>query len=200
MAAAGRYQDMEELFQSMQAEEEDGIEAGISSYDSVLFARIEEKSWDGVFSLYDQMKANGIKPSARTVKGLIIANDQTGGSESVSLALQSLLSCKAQFDESAFRLASETLFEEVDEDLDEFRKNIREIGEQNKHLRVASLDLVRSIRSAETVSSRPEHMRESKYETQHSGEDAWRLATSHLLVFVQAWLENSDGVEQNYEE
>jgi pentatricopeptide repeat protein len=200
MAAAGRYQDMEELFQSMQAEEEDGIEAGISSYDSVLFARIEEKSWDGVFSLYDQMKANGIKPSARTVKGLIIANDQTGGSESVSLALQSLLSCKAQFDESAFRLASETLFEEVDENLDEFRKNIREIGEQNQHLRVASLDLVRSIRSAETVSSRPEHMRESKYETQHSGEDAWRLATSHLLVFVQAWLENSDGVEQNYEE
>jgi len=194
MAAAGRYQEMEELFQSMQMGQEDGIKPRVSSYDAIIFARIKEKSFDGVISLYEQMRAEGIIPSSRTVKGFIVANDQKGGRESVLSALESLLLCNAQFDESAFRLASETLFKGVNQNLDDFRKNIREIGECNKNLRVFSLDLVRSIRFAEIESSRPKISHESRYERKHSGENAWRLATSHLLVFEQAWSENKDDI------
>ena len=184
MAAAGKNQEMKELFESMQLGREDGIKPGVSSYDAILFARIEEKSWDGVFSLYEEMKAEGINPSSRTVKGLIAANDKKGGRESVRSAVKALLLCNAQFDESAFRLVSGILFKDVDENLDDFRKSIREIGERNQNLRVASLDLVRSIRFAEVESGRPKIVHEIKNETKHSGEHAWRLATSHLLEFA----------------
>ena len=196
MAAAGKNQEMEELFESMQLGREDGIKPGVSSYDAILFARIEEKSWDDVFSLYEEMKAEGINPSSRTVKGLIVANDQKGGRESVTSAVEALLLCNAQFDQSAFRLVSETLFKDVDENLDDFRKTIREIGELNQNLRDASLDLVRSIRFAEVESGRPKTAHELKDETKHSaGEHTWRLATSHLLAFVQAWSEEKEDVE-----
>lgn len=194
MAAAGQHEEMEELFKSMEMGNEDGIKPGVLSYDAILLARIKEKSWDEVLSLYEEMKAKGIKPSSYTIKGYIVATNQKGGKESVLSALESLLQCNAQLDESVFRLASETLLKGVDENLDSFRKSIREIGERHENLRVASLDLVRSIRYAEIESSRAKVVHESMHEnTEHSGEDAWRVATTNLLVFAKAvFLEDID--------
>ena len=183
---------MEELFQSMKSGEENGIEPGISSYDAIISARVQERSWDDVFSLYDEMKTKEIEPSSSTVKGLIASNNQKDGRESVSTALESLLLSKAQFDESTFRLASEILFQGVDDNLDDFRKNVREIGEGNEDLRESSLDLVRSIRFAEIESDRPKVAHVSEQDAQHSGDEAWRLATSNLLVFSRAFLESKD--------
>lgn len=194
MAAVGRYIEMEELFQSMQSGNEDGIEPGISSFDAILSTRVKEKSWDGVFSLYDEMKAKEVKPSPYTVKGLIIANDQKGGRKLASSALESLLLSNAQFDESTFRLASKILFQDVDENLDDFRKKIREIGE-DRDLRDPSLDLVRSIRFAEIESGRPKSVHGSKNDLKHAGEDAWQSATSKLLFFSRALLERKDDIE-----
>lgn len=195
MAATSRYEEMEELFQSMQNGQEDGIEPGILSYDAMLFARIEEKSWDDVYAIYDEMKAKDIRPSSHTVKGLITAYDQKDGRNSVVSALESLLLGNAQFDESVFRLASEILFQEVNNNLDDFRKVVREIGEGNPDLRDASLDLVRSIRSAEVESGRPKIVHDSKHDAKHSGEDAWRVAITKLLVFSQALFESRDEIE-----
>ena len=195
MAATGRYTEMEELFQSMQLGTEDGIDPRISSYDAILSARIQEKSWDDVFSLYDEMKAKDIRPSSYTVKGLIIANEQKDGRKAVSSALESLLLSTAQFDESTFRISSEILFQDVDENLDDFRKTVREIGEANQDLRDASLDLVRSIRFAEIESGRPKIVHDLTNGTKHSGEDAWRSATSKLLIFSQALLGSKDDIE-----
>lgn len=191
MAAAGKYEEMDELFQSMQMGKEDGIEPGVSSYDAVISARIQEQSWDDVFALYDEMKRREVKPSSHTINGLLTANNEKEGRDSVIFALDSLLLSNAQFDESTFRLASKILFQDVDNNLDDFRKTVREIGEGNQNLRDPSLDLVRSIRFAEVESSRPrkpangpEHQ-----DAQHVGEEAWRQAISNLLVFSQALLE-----------
>ena len=194
MAAAGRYAEMEELFKSMQVDDGDGIEPSVLSYDAILFAKIEEESWDDVYTLYDEMKTKGIQPSSYTVNGLIRANDQKDGRNSVAAVLESLLLSNAQFDESVFRLASETLFQEVNDNLDDFRKIVREIGEGNPDLRDASLDLVRAIRSAEVESSRPKIVQESKYGAKHSGEDAWRVAISKLFLFSQALFESKDEI------
>ena len=126
-----------------------------------------------------------------SINGLLIANNEKEGRDSVTSALDSLLLSNAQFDESTFRLASKILFQDVDNNLDDFRKTVREIGEGNQNLRGPSLDLVRSIRFAEVESSRPpkptngpEHQ-----DAQHVGEEAWRQALSNLLVFSQALLE-----------
>ena len=195
MASISRYVDMEELFQSMQNGQEDGIEPGILSYDAMLCARIDEKRWDDVYAIYGEMKAKDIRPSSDTVKGLITANDQKDGRDSAEAALECLLLGNAQFDESVFRLASEILFQEVNDNLDDFRKVVREIGEGNPDLRDASLDLVRSIRSAEVESGRPKIVHDSKHDAKHSGEDAWRVAISKLLVFSQVLFENKDEID-----
>ena len=191
MAAAGNYEEMEELFQSMQTGTEDGIEPGISSYDAVISARIQEQNWDKVFALYDEMKEREVRPSSYTIKGLLTANNEKEGRNSVASALESLLLSSAQFDESAFRLASKILFQDVDNNLDDFRKIVREIGERNQELRDSSLDLVRSIRSAEVESSRPSKQPNGSENqgSQHAAEEAWRQAISNLLVFSQAFLE-----------
>ena len=191
MAAAGNYEEMEELFQSMQTGIEDGIEPGISSYDAVISARIQEQNWDDVFALYDEMKEREVKPSSDTIKGILTANNEKEGRNSVASALESLLLSSAQFDESAFRLASNILFQDVDNNLDDFRKIVREIGEGNEELRDSSLDLVRSIRSAEVESSRPSKLPNGSENqgSKHAAEEAWRQAISNLLVFSQALLE-----------
>ncbi len=192
MAATGRFAEMEELFQSMQIGDEDGIEPSVLSYDAILFAKIEEERWDDVHTLYDEMKTKGIRPSSYTVKGLIRASNQKDGRNSVAIALESLLLNNAQLDEGVFRLASKTLFKEVNENLDDFRKIVREIGEGNPDLRDTSLDLVRAIRFAEVESSRPKIVQNSKYGAKHSGEDAWRVAISKLLDFSKALFESKD--------
>mmetsp|Transcript_17142 Transcript_17142/g.35213 ORF Transcript_17142/g.35213 Transcript_17142/m.35213 type:complete len:196 (+) Transcript_17142:92-679(+) len=195
MAMTDRYQEMEELFQSMQMTTEERIKPGILTYDAIMLARIRVESWDGVLALYEQIKAKGIIPSSTTVKGLIIANHHKGGRESVVSALESLFQCNAQFDESVFRLASKTLFKIVDENSEDFRKSIREMGEQNENLRATSLEFVRSFRFAEIESSRPKIVHKSKSDVKLSGEEAWKLATACLLNFVKASSENTRDAE-----
>ena len=195
MAVTGKFLEMEELFRSTLMTREEGIKPGVSSYDAILLARIRVGYWDGAIALYEEMKVEGMIPSARTIQGLLVANDQKGGRLSVLSALESLLLCNAQFDESAFRLASKTLFKDVDENLEDFRQNIRDIGEHDQNLREASLNLVRSIRVAEIESSRPKTVHKSQNEIKYTQEEAWRLATSHLLEFVQIWSEYEASVE-----
>ena len=187
MAAECKYQETEDLFQSIQRGIVDGMKPTITSYDAILFARVKGKAWDRAISLYKQMKKDGIIPTSRTIKWIIVANNEKGGRKSVISVLKSLLLCNAQFDEGAFRVASETLYKDVDENLDDFRKTVRQIGELEENLRIPSQDLVRAIRFAEIESKRRKTLQESNYERNHSSEDAWRIATSHLLVFVQAW-------------
>mmetsp|Transcript_21909 Transcript_21909/g.52129 ORF Transcript_21909/g.52129 Transcript_21909/m.52129 type:complete len:944 (-) Transcript_21909:389-3220(-) len=194
MAAECKYQESEELFESMQKEIEDRMKPTITSYDAILHARVKGKDWDGVISLYDEMKNKGIDPTSRTIKGLIVANNEKGGRKSVLSVLKSLLLCNAQFDESAFRAASKTLYKDVDENLDDFCKTVQQIGELKENLRNPSRDLLRSIRSAESESNRQKNLQDSNYERKYPSEDAWRIATSHLLVFVQVWLKSENDV------
>ena len=191
----GRYQEAEELFQSIQMGCLEEIKPTISSYDAIIFARAKGEFWDDIISLCEEMKDEGIVPNSRIIKALITASKQRGGRKSVLSALDSLLQCNAHFDESAFRAASETIYKDVDENLDDFRRTIREIGKVNKNLQSLSLDLVRSIRSAENESNRPRVVNELNDETKHSSENAWRLATSHLLSFVQMWSQNNGGAD-----
>lgn len=194
LAVKDRYVEMEELFQSMLMNEEKGIKPGVSSYDAILLARIRARSWDGAIALYDQMKADDIIPSSRTIQGLLVAHNQKGGRTSVLSALDSLLLCNAQFDESTFRFASKTLFKEVDNDLEDFRQTIRDDGERNPNLRVASLNLVRSIRVAEIESNRQQTMHKSQDEIDKKQDETWKLATSYLLEFLKASTEHEDDI------
>lgn len=195
MAVTDRYQEMEELFESMKMTSTKGMGPGVSIYDAILLARIRTGSWDDAISLYEQMKSEGIVPSPRTIQGLLVATDQKGGQGAIISALESLLQCNGQFDETTFRLASKTLFKGRKENPDEFRKNIRDIGEKNEKLRVPSLNLVRSVRFAEIESSRPPSAHKPEHEMKKIREEAWRSATLHLLEFVKIWSENEYGIE-----
>mmetsp|Transcript_23974 Transcript_23974/g.27436 ORF Transcript_23974/g.27436 Transcript_23974/m.27436 type:complete len:975 (+) Transcript_23974:160-3084(+) len=185
LAAMDRYQEMEELFQSMVRDGENGIKPGVSSFDAILLARIRAQSWDGTIALYDQMKIEGITPSSRTIQSLLVAYDQKGERISVLSALDSFLISNAQFDEGLFRFVSKTLFKEVDKNLDDFRQTIREIGERYPNLRDSSINLVRSIRDAEIESSRPKTRHKSQYEIEKNEKEFWQLATFHLVEFLK---------------
>lgn len=192
LAVTDRYQEMEELFQSMVMDGENGIKPGVSSFDAILLARIRARSWDGAIALYDQMKIEGIIPSSRTIQGLLVAYDQKGERISVLAALDSFLLSNAQFDEGLFRFASKTLFKEVDKNLEDFRQTIREIGERYPNLKDTSLNLVRSIRDAEIESSRKKTKHKSQYEIEKNEKEAWRLATFHLMEFLKEFKQRQD--------
>jgi len=195
MAVTDRFREMEDLFKSMQMTSEKGTKPGVLSYDAILLARIRAGSWDGAITLYEQMIVQGVIPSAHTIQGLLLATGQKGGRLSVISALESLLQCDAQFDETAFRLASKTFFKGEVGNLEELRKNIRDIGEQNLNLKAPSLNLARSIRSAQIESSRPKTQK-IEYEIKLKQKEAWQKATSHLLEFVKIWSENEDSASK----
>eukprot|EP00536_Pseudo-nitzschia_multiseries_P001959 jgi/Psemu1/235202/estExt_Genewise1.C_260079 len=187
MAVTGRYAEMEELFQSMKRASGNQTKPEVSSYDAIMLARIRAGSWDEAIAVFEQMKAEDVTPSARTIQGLLVATNQKGGRPAVTSALESLLQCDAQFDEMAFSIATKTLFEGLDGDLDEFRKTIRDIGEQNQSLRTPSLNLARSVRSAQIEESRPKTAHKLGHEMKRRQTETWQTAISHLLEFVRVW-------------
>ena len=189
MAVTNRFNDMEELFQSMQTESGKGTKPGVLSYDAILLARIRARSWNGAIALCEEMKAEGLVPSAHTVQGLLLAKNQTGGSPAVASTLESLLQSGGQFDETAFRLACRMLLGgAADGNLEELRQNIRGFGEESPAtMREPALNLARSIRSAEIEDDRRPNTttgQASEHETKRKQKEAWQKATSHLLEFV----------------
>ena len=195
LAGMGRYQEMEELFQSMLTNEANDIKLGALSFDAILLARKNLRSWDSIISIFDEMKQRGITPSSRTIECVLVAYDEKGGGESsVFLALDYFLQCNAQFDESAFLSASKILYKEVDSNLEGFRQSIRDIGEQNPNLRFASINLMRSLRDAEMESRKSRNNRKSQYENEIRQQKAWRIAVLYLMEFLKELKEHKHDI------
>jgi hypothetical protein len=139
------------------------------------------------------MKQKGIPPSAQTIHGLLIVNNQVGGQSAVFEVLNSLLSLgEVRLDEGTFRLTSKILFREVDDTLEEFRQQVRIIGERDTELRQLSLNLIRSVRVAEIESRRLLTPHQTEEDMAKVRDTAWSTAMSHLLDMAQATSRNNE--------
>mmetsp|Transcript_21483 Transcript_21483/g.34575 ORF Transcript_21483/g.34575 Transcript_21483/m.34575 type:complete len:158 (+) Transcript_21483:795-1268(+) len=157
----------------------------------MLLGRIRSHSWDEAITLYEEMNKRAIIPSPQTIQGLILAYYHKGGQSAVKSIVNSLLQKDGlSFTERTFRLVSKILFKEVDTNLDDFRKKVRDIGEEDSTLRKVSLNLIRSVRVAEIESGRPKTIHKTEEEMKLIRDRAWVVATSRLLEFVEAFPKN----------
>jgi pentatricopeptide repeat protein len=188
LAVAGHQEEAERIFQSME-QNDSGFEVqpGVSSHDAVLLGRIRSHSWDGAIDFYEKMKKKGVSPSPQTIQGLILAQYNRGGRLSVISFVESIL-CRdeAPIRENSFRLISKILYKEMGNNLDDFRQEIRKLGEGHQNLRDASLDLIRSLRVAMIESNRPRTIHKSPAQMIEIQDKSWAVATSDLLKFVRA--------------
>lgn len=186
-----RHEEAESLFAVMKPA------PGVKSFDAILLSRLRARSWDNAIQLQAQMKQKKILPSAQTIHGLLIANYQVGGQSAVVEVLNSLISLgDARLDEGAFRLTSNMLFREVDDNLEDFRQRVRKMGERDTELRQISLSLIRSLRMAEIESKRLPTPHQTEEEMIKVRDAAWSAATSHLLDIARATSRNDESKAQ----
>jgi pentatricopeptide repeat protein len=182
-----RKEDAEKLFQSME-KKENGIDVlpGPSCFGALILSSIRRRSWDEAISVYDRMREQGVVASPQAVQGLIMASSQKNGQSGVMSIVESFVQTgEVQITESTFRLITRTLYKEVQGPLHDFRRDIRNIGENDPSMRDVCLNLIRSIRVAEIESHRQPTPHKTVEEMKQVQDKAWLSATSHLIKFIR---------------
>jgi hypothetical protein len=171
-----------------QKESELTNEPGISCFNAIFLAHVRSQSWAKAISLHQTMQRKTIPESPQTVQSLILANYKTGGKSSVVSLLEKLLAGDASVDERTFLLAARVLLRDASGSTADIRKMLRVLGESNESLKRPSLNLTRSLRTAQVE----QHRRVSKSDAsrvksqQEVGAQAWHSAIVNLLTMVQA--------------
>jgi pentatricopeptide repeat protein len=175
---------------------ENGIDVspGPSSFGAMMLSAIRSHSWDKAITVYEEMKEKGIVVSPHVLQGLIMAHSRKSGRSGTMSVVESILQTdKTQITESTFRLISKVLFKEVQSNLDDFRRDLRGLGEKDHDLRDVTLNLIRSIRVAEIESNRSPTPQNTTKEIQQVQDKAWLSATKDLLELVSIIQGNRNG-------
>lgn len=172
-----------EIFQQM-GREDTGLtlNPGVSCYNAILLSHIRSQSWDDAILLHQAMIEKDISSSPQTIQGLVLATYKTGGRVGVLSLLENLLAGDSSIDERTFLLVARVLLPFTSTaTTDDLRKLLRELGDSNESLKRFSLELTRSLRTAQVE----QHRQVSKHQMNVKENDAWRSALSHLLNLVR---------------
>jgi hypothetical protein len=192
--ASNQLDNAHKLWQSLESGEL-GVRPGPACYDGYILGCMRNDAWNDAISAYLGMKASNVAPSSAVCQGVFLAHWRLNGMSGAKSCLVDFLDLKAPVQIDFVLLALSTLIPELDGktvNLDFMRRYLRSMSETDSKIRVESLNLVRSLRTAE--------LEEQRTETPALSMDAIlarrKDASLTLLRHVVAYIEVVDGVEQ----
>ena len=179
-AVAGMMEEAQDLFQAMDSGElRVNVEPGLACYNSMLLGHVRTKAWDEAIALYETMMTKKIPSTPQTIHGLVLAYFNKGGQSALLTFLKTHRGQKTSIDENGFKLLIRLLLPNVHgKNLEDIRRNLRQLGEQTPELSKHALEVMRSVRRAEVEQKRAQ----SKNGQQQDG--MWHDVLAKLLDLV----------------
>jgi pentatricopeptide repeat protein len=140
------------------------IPPGPTCYDGFILACARGRAWDDILAAYDKMQALRIPLSAASIHGVILAAAKVGHRSKVKQYVESFVLSRAPLHGDGAVLALRILLKGIvignkdthDElTLDEIRERLRILGQTQPSLYEPCLNLIRTLRMAESEESRP---------------------------------------------
>ena len=140
------------------------VTPGPTCYDGFILACARGRAWNDILSAYDKMQLQHIPLSSASSHGVLLAAAKVGHRSKVKEYVQSFVTSRAQLHCDGAMLALRILLNGIvigrtdthDElTLDEIRERLRILGQTQPSLQEPCLNLIRSLRMAESEESRP---------------------------------------------
>lgn len=184
-----RPEEAREIFSKMESTEESSFPSpSVSSFNAMLVSHVRREEWDDAIAIHERMQANNIVLDSQTLRGLILAYSGRDGIEGVRSFLKNALCFQPTVNEQAFLLAARVILPHIGgKNLDEFRKEVRSLGEATPGLRDSSLKLIVSARTAEVEEKKLSNARQRRSKRAAEGAvvgSFWVSALFDLLSFA----------------
>lgn len=195
LAVAKKTEEARALFEAMESGQfGDDISPGVACYNALMLAHIEAHQWDEALECHSLRKDAGLRYSTASFQDVLLASYRVGKKAKASEAIEEALQSELKIDYRCFYLSLQILLGDAlkSKTLDQARQRLREIGEQNEHLKKPALNLSRSLRTAQVEEKRKPIKALNEHEIATKQEHAWRVALEHLLQFSRAMEEAED--------
>jgi hypothetical protein len=192
--ASNQLDNAHKLWQSLESGEL-GVKPGPACYNGYILGCIRNHAWNDAISAYMGMKAAQLAPSPAVCQGVFLAYWTLNGMSGAKSCLLDFLDLQVPVQIDFVLLALSTLIPELSGqavNLDFVRRYLRSISETDSRIRVESLNLVRSLRTAELEEQRTEPPALSTDAILARRKDA----SLTLLRHVVAYIEVVDSVDQ----
>jgi pentatricopeptide repeat protein len=156
--ASNQLNNAHKLWQSLELGEL-GVRPGPECYDGYILGCIRNDAWNDAISAYLGMKSARLSPSPAVCQGVFLAYWKLNGMSGAKSCLLDFLDVEVPVQIDFVLLALSTLIPELKGkpvNLDFVRRYLRSVSETDSRLRVESLNLVRSLRTAELEEQRTE--------------------------------------------
>ena len=201
------------------------IPPGPTCYDGFILACARGHAWNDIIAAYDKMQQLHIPLSSASCHGVLLAAAKVGQRSKVKQYVESFVTSRTQLLGDGAMLALRILLNGIvigstdrhDElTLDEIRERLRILGQTKPSLQEPCLNLIRSLRMAESEEARPsQQIPVSTSSRRHAAKSvpvvpvtyitdrrhvAWRIMLSDLLTLLNAvekGLESSSSNDTN---
>ena len=188
LAVAKKTKEACELFDLIESGRFNGVAPGLTCYNGRMLAHIEAHEWDKALECHYQRKEAGLPCSSATFQDVLLASYRLGKKAKALETIEEALESGMKMDYACCDLSMKILLGDVfkSKRIDQARKKLREIGEQNQELKRTSLNLSRALRSAEVEEKRLPTNGLKLNDISSRREQAWRDALKHLVKFIRA--------------
>lgn len=184
-----------ELFESLDSGRfGDGVSPGVACYSARMLAHVEAHEWDEALACHSRRKEAGLPWTPSSFQDVLLASYRLGKKQKALEAVEEALESGMKMDYGCCVLSMEVLLGDVlkSKSIGQARQRLRELGEQNGDLKHASLNLSRSLRTAEVEEHR-EPTKGLKHDEILSRRDrAWTNAVQDVVEFTQAIEKHGD--------
>lgn len=178
MVVNGSGNGADELFDTMKNNEEGLATPGVASYNAMILRQIHAHSWDDAVATFEEMKVSQVEPDSQTIQAMVLVEKNRVGIEGVAGFVQGLSQIDASLDSDAYVFIAKQLMVQLGGTIDDIRKKIRHMGEEEKSLQETSIKTIRSARLAQVEGSKP-HVTDSEKKK------LWSQAVQNFLEFYK---------------
>lgn len=202
-ATGKRHKEATEFFNTLRmAPDDSSMAPGVNCYNAMILSHISRKDWNEVLNTYQEMSASGLSPNSATTQGVMIASFRLGGAEQARQTLEEALEAKVGIGGENCLLAIKLLMPDILEgnssaSVQSIQGYLRRIGDADELLRSACLNLLRSIRRADTEQRRLPTKRAPEEVLCRRREEAWHATLRDILDLD--WMRRKQTAQQSVE-
>jgi pentatricopeptide repeat protein len=184
-----------ELFESLDSDRfGDGVSPGVACYSARMLAHVEAHEWDEALACHSQRKEAGLPWTPSCFQDFLLASFRVGKKQKALEAVEEALGSGMRMDCGCCVLSMQILLGDVlkSKSIGQARQKLRELGEQNGDLKNASLNLSRSLRTAEVEEHREPTKGLKHHEILSRRDRAWTNAVQYVVELTQAVEKHED--------
>lgn len=189
LAVAKKTEEACELFASMDAGRfGDDVSPGVTCYSARMLAHVEAHEWEEALACHAERKAAGLPWSSASFQDVLLASYRLGHRAKALETIEEALASGVKVDHGCCDLSLQILLGDVlkARSIEQARHQLRKIGEENQDLKKTSLNLSRSLRTAEVEEKRQPTNGLKQNEIASRRDRAWHNALQHLVEFSRA--------------